>query len=101
MARNPESLRNLVPGNKRGPAKTTRILKDAILQAAEEAGGPDGIVGYLRVQAVENPGPFMTLLGKVLPTQTALTDADGNSVGGKFTLEFIAPASPGEGPSSI
>lgn len=51
------------------PNKTTTLLKDAILKAAEKAGGKDGIVGYLETQAAENPGPFMTLLGKVLPTQ--------------------------------
>ncbi len=49
--------------------KTTALLKDAILQAAELAGGQEGLVGYLQAQATANPGPFMTLLGKVLPTQ--------------------------------
>jgi len=71
MAINPESLRNLKAGNKRGPAKTTKLLKDAILQAAQDAGGPGGMVGYLTRQATENPGPFMALLGKVLPMQIA------------------------------
>lgn len=51
--------------------KRSALLKDAILQAAEEAGDAGGIVGYLKVQAVENPGPFMALLGKVLPLQIA------------------------------
>lgn len=52
--------------------KTTALLKDAILKAAENAGnklGKDGIISYLESQAQENPGPFMALLGKVLPTQ--------------------------------
>jgi len=52
--------------------KTTALLKDAILKAAERAGnkvGNDGLVSYLEVQAIENPGPFMSLLGKVLPMQ--------------------------------
>lgn len=53
------------------PNKTTALLKDAILQAAANAGGPGGMVGYLTLQAMENPGPFMSLLGKVLPTQVA------------------------------
>ena len=75
MATNPESLKNLRPGNKRGPAKTTKLLKDAILEAAEKAGGEGGMVGYLTLQAMENPGPFMSLLGKVLPTQV-IGDAD-------------------------
>ena len=51
--------------------KNTRLIKDAIIQAAEEAGGKDGVVGYLKTQAVKNPGPFMALMGKVLPTQLA------------------------------
>lgn len=52
--------------------KTTALLKDAILKAAEQAGnkvGDDGLVSYLEQQAEENPGPFMSLLGKVLPMQ--------------------------------
>lgn len=78
------------PGRPKGiPNKTTALLKDAILQAAELAGGSDGLVGYLRAQATENPGPFLSLLGKVLPTQTALTDPDGNALGGKFTVEIV------------
>lgn len=57
-------------GRKKGtPNKTTALLKDAILKAAEAAGGSQGMVGYLQLQAMENPGPFMALLGKVLPMQ--------------------------------
>jgi hypothetical protein len=58
------------PGRPKGvPNKANALLKDAILQAAEEAGGEGGMVQYLRKQAIDNPGPFMALLGKVLPTQ--------------------------------
>lgn len=58
------------PGRPKGmPNKTTALLKDAILKAAENAGGPDGMVGYLTTQATVNPGPFLALLGKVLPMQ--------------------------------
>ena len=57
-------------GRKKGsPNKTTALLKEAILKAAEGAGGKDGLVGYLKTQAVKQPGPFMALLGKVLPLQ--------------------------------
>jgi hypothetical protein len=41
----------------------------AILLAAEAAGGEGGLVGYLTAQAIASPSSFMTLLGKVLPTQ--------------------------------
>lgn len=62
------------PGRPKGmPNKTTALLKDAILMAAQRAGGgdEDGIANYLEVQARENPGPFMSLLGKVLPMTVA------------------------------
>ena len=35
--------------------------------AAEEAGGSEGLVGYLKTLAIENPAAFASLLGKVLP----------------------------------
>lgn len=70
--------------------KTTALLKDAILKAATEAGnkvGDDGLVSYLEHQANENPGPFMSLLGKVLPMQ--VTGEDGGPV--KVTrVELVA-----------
>jgi hypothetical protein len=51
------------------PNKTTALLKDAILDAGKRAGGRGGLTAYLEDQAIKNPGPFMSLLGKVLPTQ--------------------------------
>jgi hypothetical protein len=57
-------------GRKKGtPNKTTAVLKDAILLAAEQAGDADGLVGYLKKQATDNPQSFLPLLGKVLPMQ--------------------------------
>lgn len=59
--------------------KTTALLKDAILQAAEKAGDKEGMIGYLTEQATENPTAFLTLLGKVLPYQvTGPDDDEGN-----------------------
>jgi hypothetical protein len=56
-------------GRKKGtPNKTTGVLKDAILLAAEQA-DPGGLVGYLKTQATSNPQSFLPLLGKVLPMQ--------------------------------
>lgn len=45
--------------------KSTGQIKDMILAALDKAGGAE----YLYKQAQANPGPFMTLVGKVLPTQ--------------------------------
>lgn len=71
---------------KGSPNKTTALLKDAILQAANKAGGKEKLVGYLRKQADENPGPFLALLGKVLPMQ--LTGEGGGPVKHRVTLSF-------------
>jgi hypothetical protein len=75
------------------PNKTTALLKDAILKAAERAGnkvGDDGMVSYLEVQATENPGPFMSLLGKVLPMQ--ITGEGGGSVQVELVKRVIVDA---------
>ncbi|HXJ44241.1 MAG TPA: hypothetical protein VNH18_33445 [Bryobacteraceae bacterium] len=55
-------------GRKPGvPNKLNSDLKAMILGALEGAGGQD----YLQRQAEENPGAFLTLIGKVLPTTLA------------------------------
>lgn len=55
--------------------KTTALLKEAIIRAAEAAGedgaGKDGLVGYCTFLAREEPKAFTQLLGKVLPLQIA------------------------------
>lgn len=97
-------------GNKIGPNrgagrpkgavnKTTALLKDAILLAAENAGGeatgdkPGGLVGYLTTQATANPTAFMGLLGKVLPTQ--LTGDPENPVAvTEIKRTIVRPANP-------
>jgi len=58
------------PGRKPGiPNKANGLLRDAIIQAAEEAGGRDGMIGYLTQQAKKHPAAFLSLIGRVLPLQ--------------------------------
>jgi hypothetical protein len=65
-------------GRKAGtPNKITAALKEAILLAADNAGGEGGMVGYLTRQASENPPAFLSLLGKVLP-MTVNAEHSGN-----------------------
>jgi hypothetical protein len=83
------------PGRPKGlPNKTTQLLKDAILQAATDAGEGD-MVAYLKQQATDNPGPFMALLGKVLPMQIA-GDPD-NPLKMITTIELVAPDGESQG----
>jgi hypothetical protein len=49
----------------------TAELKDLILGALDDAGGQ----AYLATQAKENPGAFLSLVGKVLPLK--VTGKDG------------------------
>jgi hypothetical protein len=68
------------------PNKATKALKDMILGALDAAGGED----YLQRQADENPGPFMALIGKVLPSTMAITGPEGKDL--KITFEIIRPS---------
>lgn len=65
---------NAGKGRQKGvPNKSTQVLKDAILEAAEAVGengkGKDGLIGYLKMVAKKEPKAFATLLGRVLPLQ--------------------------------
>jgi hypothetical protein len=78
------------PGRPKGvPNKTTQLLKDAILLAAKAADPSSdnpvhkSLEGYLSWAARETPGPFLGLLGKVLPLQIA------NSGEGAFKIEIV------------
>ena len=73
------------------PNKTTALLKDAILKAAEAAGGGgnEGMAAYLEQQAKLNPGPFLSLLGKVLPLQ--ISGEGGGPIRGDIKITIIDP----------
>jgi len=75
MARNGNSGSFGVNGRKGGrppgvPNKVTTQLKEAILQALNEADA-GGAVEYLKQQAVKNPNAFLALVGRVLPLQVS------------------------------
>lgn len=74
------------------PNKSTQALKDAILAAAAAA-APDGnLQTYLTARAQDdNKGPFMGLLGKVLPMQHEGGNPD-NPIQHKLRIEFVRPA---------
>lgn len=61
---------NVQPGV-RNLGRVPRVLKDAIVYAAQSLGedghGTNGLVGYLRALARAEPKAFSSLLGRVLP----------------------------------
>lgn len=58
------NLTNAGKGRPKGSVnKSTKALKDMILEALNKKGG----IAYLMAQADENPTAFLTLVGKVLP----------------------------------
>lgn len=75
MARHPDSGRK--PGQQN---LTSQKLKEMVLTALQEQEG--GAVEYLKQQAVKEPRAFMTLVGKLLPTQVT-----GNE-GGPVEISF-------------
>jgi hypothetical protein len=73
-------------GREKGtPNKISRALKEAILEAAENAGkrlNPDaesGTVAYMEQIAIQEPASFCSLLGKVLPMTIADTGKDSGT----------------------
>lgn len=86
-----KSLTSCKRGRPKGSLnKTTKLLKDAILKAAAEAGynyGSDGLVSYLQYHAINNPAPFFSLLAKVLPLQ--LTGEAGGDVKTISRVEIV------------
>jgi hypothetical protein len=84
----PNTKGNRRVGRQKGAVnKTTRMLKEAILLAAEAVGenkkGKGKLVGYLMFLAKKHPETFSVLLGKLLPLQVnAKVDATSTLVDG-------------------
>lgn len=61
-------------GRQKGtPNKMTSLVRDTVLQAGAEA-HPEGLKGYLREQAIKNPTAFLSLIGRIIPTQVETGD---------------------------
>lgn len=74
------------PGRPKGmPNKHTTLLREAIVLGAEAVGdaGRDGLIGYCRYLAREEPRAFAALLGKVLPLQLT------GDAGGPIVVEIV------------
>lgn len=68
------------------PNKNTALIREMVAQALNEAGGVD----YLVSVAQSNPGPFLSLVGKVLPVQ--LQNADDQPFRTLTRIELVPMA---------
>lgn len=68
------------------PNKFTGELREMILNALAGAGG----IEYLKQRAVDTPGPFLALVGKVLPLQ--VTGEDGRAI--PVAVSFVIQQAP-------
>lgn len=74
------------PGRKKGvPNKNTALIRDMIAQALDNAGG----VQYLTEVAATHPGPFLALVGKVMPVQ--VVGENGGAIRHSLTVNFVKP----------
>ena len=65
------------------PNKDTALIRDMIATALGRVGGVD----YLARVAESHPGPFMALIGKVMPVQIEGTGKDG-AIAHSLTISF-------------
>lgn len=73
-------------GSRKGiPNKVTKALKDMILGALDDVGGQ----AYLAGQAAENPAAFLTLIGKVLPSEIRAEHTGPGGAPLTVTVKFI------------
>lgn len=82
-----ENLSNRGRGRPKGaPNKNTRAVKDMLMAALDELNGQE----YFLEQARENPAAFMSLVGKLIPTEVKnqLTGADNGPIQHNVKLEF-------------
>lgn len=66
--------------------KTTKAVKEMLMAALDELNGSE----YFLEQARENPAAFMSLVGKLIPTEVKnqLTGSDGGPVQHSVKLKF-------------
>lgn len=88
---------NAGKGRRKGALnKTTAVLKDAILLAAEQSGqdkkGRGGLTGYLKRVADDDVKAFAGLLGRVLPLQVQGPGPNGEHVFERIIREVVDPA---------
>ena len=82
-----ENLTNRGRGRPKGaPNKNTRAVKEMLMAALDELNGSE----YFLEQARENPAAFMSLVGKLIPTEVKnqLTGADNGPIQHSVKLKF-------------
>lgn len=75
------------PGRPKGmPNKSTAAIKEMLLASLDSVGGQE----YFKQQAVANPNAYMSLIGKIIPSEVKnqITGADGGPVQHAVKVKF-------------
>lgn len=84
---------NAGKGRPKGSAnKTTQAAKDAIAQAAEELGGADRLVAWVKEDPANEKVFWGTIYPKLLPLQVNGAGENGEHlIDASITVSFVAP----------
>ena len=68
------------------PNKSTAAIKEMLLASLDSVGGQE----YFRKQAEENPHAYMSLIGKIIPSEvkSQITGADGGPIQHAVKVKF-------------
>lgn len=68
------------------PNKSTAAIKEMLLASLDEMGG----LAYFKKQAEENPNAYMSLIGKIIPSEVKnqITGADGGPIQHAVKVKF-------------
>jgi hypothetical protein len=75
------------PGRPKGmPNKSTTAIKEMLLASLDSVGGQD----YFKRQAEENPNAYMSLIGKIIPSEVKnqITGSDGGPIQHAVKVKF-------------
>jgi hypothetical protein len=86
-----KNLEGVARGRPKGsPNKTTSIAKDAIAKAADELGGADRLIEWIKEEPINERIFWKDIYTKLLPLQVNGSGEDGSFIT-KMVIELVEP----------